>query len=149
MFSNVRCRSDDNFPGGITNGAAWYTARGSMQDWHYFDTNDFEVTIELSCEKWIDESDLEKHWNDNKYALISYLGQVHKGVRGIVLDSYSEKPISDAVIQVIGINHNITTYVHGDFWRLLTPGNYSLIISHPKYFTVPFYSYKLKLIYLI
>lgn len=134
MFNDIRCRSGDSFPGGITNGAAWYVARGSMQDWHYFDTNDFEVTIELSCDKWIDESDLVKYWNDNKYALLSYLGQVHKGVRGLVLDDFSQKPISDAVVQIIGINHNLTTYAHGDFWRLLTPGNYSLIISHPKYF---------------
>lgn len=47
-----------------------------MQDWNYLYTNDFEVTIELSCEKLVDPNKLFEYWNDNKYALISYLGQV-------------------------------------------------------------------------
>lgn len=51
-------------------------ARGSMQDWNYLNTNDFEVTIELSCEKLFDQVKLKDFWNENKYALLSYLGQV-------------------------------------------------------------------------
>lgn len=47
-----------------------------MQDWNYLKTNDFEVTIELSCEKIVDQSKLKSYWNDNKYALLSYIGQV-------------------------------------------------------------------------
>ena len=47
-----------------------------MQDWNYFFTNDLEVTIELSCQKLVDESTLEGFWDDNKYALLSYIGQV-------------------------------------------------------------------------
>lgn len=47
-----------------------------MQDWNYLMTNDFEVTIELSCEKIIDQSKLKDYWNENKYALLSYMGQV-------------------------------------------------------------------------
>jgi hypothetical protein len=46
-----------------------------MQDWNYLNTNDFEVTIEVSCEKIVDENRLRDYWNENKYALISYLGQ--------------------------------------------------------------------------
>jgi hypothetical protein len=47
-----------------------------MQDWSYLKTNNFEVTIEVSCSKKVNETELKKFWNDNKYALISYLGQV-------------------------------------------------------------------------
>lgn len=47
-----------------------------MQDWNYVKTNAFEVTIELSCEKIIDASKLKSYWNENKYALLSYMGQV-------------------------------------------------------------------------
>jgi hypothetical protein len=47
-----------------------------MQDWNYRKTNDFEVTIEVACQKVVDQAQLQEYWNDNKYALISYLGQV-------------------------------------------------------------------------
>ena len=47
-----------------------------MQDWNYFNTNDFEVTIELACEKTPSEDKLMGFWKDNKYAIFSYLGQV-------------------------------------------------------------------------
>ena len=48
-----------------------------MQDWNYLKTNDFEVTIELSCDKLVDESTLSQYWNENKHALLSFIGQVH------------------------------------------------------------------------
>ncbi|CAF0751945.1 unnamed protein product [Brachionus calyciflorus] len=135
MFKGIQCSITDKFQDGITNGAAWYAARGSMQDWNYLNTNNLEVTIELSCEKWIDESQLEKYWKANKYALFSYIGQIHKGVRGVVLDEYSNKPISNVTIQIVGNSHNTSTYIYGDFWRILTKGSYSLILSHPSYET--------------
>lgn len=47
-----------------------------MQDWNYLYTNDFDVTIELSCEKFVDKSKLKEYWDDNKYALIAFIGQV-------------------------------------------------------------------------
>ena len=47
-----------------------------MQDWNYYFTNSMEVTIELSCEKILDESFLSQYWSENKYSLFSYIGQV-------------------------------------------------------------------------
>jgi hypothetical protein len=57
---------------------------------------------------------------------------VLKGVKGFVKDSGSKTPIKDATIQVEGINHNVTSWTHGDYWRILEPGHYWLIFSHPK-----------------
>ena len=48
-----------------------------MQDWNYLNTNDFEVTIELSCEKLVDENKLNGFWNENKFSLLSFMGQVN------------------------------------------------------------------------
>lgn len=64
------------FKDGITNGADWYVIDGGMQDWSYAYTSDMEITIELGCEKYPDESSLKSYWNDNKGALLVYMTQV-------------------------------------------------------------------------
>ncbi|WP_369214565.1 M14 family zinc carboxypeptidase, partial [Escherichia coli] len=70
------CRGGDtNFgkEGGITNGAKWYSVRGGMQDFNYLSSNDFEITLELGCEKYTRESELENEWHRNKNALINFI----------------------------------------------------------------------------
>ena len=61
---------------GIVNGAVWYVADGTMQDWNYNYTGALAVTVELSCEKWVAEGSLRMYWEDNKYSLLAYIGQV-------------------------------------------------------------------------
>ena len=47
-----------------------------MQDWNYYKTNDFEVTIEVSCIKNPPKEKLIDYWTDNKFAIFSFIGQV-------------------------------------------------------------------------
>lgn len=133
MFKGKGLCVPSTFKNGIVNGAVWYVANGTMQDWNYVYTNDFEVTIELSCEKLVKESDLKNYWNDNKFSLLSYIGQVHKGVKGIIKDEHTKLPINKAIIQIEGINKNVTSYLYGDYWRLLVPGKYFIRVTHPDY----------------
>jgi len=132
--------------GGVTNGAAWYSVAGGLQDFNYLSSNDFEITLELGCEKYPPASELEEEWNKNRKALIEFIWLAHMGVKGMVLDSNSGKGIPNALVQVknitriskgsrmnVDIDHDITSVHDGDYWRLLTPGEYEITVSAPGY----------------
>ncbi|CAL1533608.1 unnamed protein product, partial [Lymnaea stagnalis] len=135
MHSGHPCPKQDSsyFRDGITNGASWYVVSGGMQDWNYGFTSCFELTIELSCDKFPFQKDLPKYWEANKDSLLVYMGQVHKGVRGFVMDKDSMSGIYNASITVTGINHTVRSASHGDYWRLLSPGTYTLTASAAGY----------------
>ncbi|KAJ8977281.1 hypothetical protein NQ317_015566 [Molorchus minor] len=120
--------------GGITNGAQWYSLQGGMQDFNYLSSNDFEITLELGCDKYPPKEVLEKEWQRNKEALLNYMWQTHIGIKGIIYDTVTKQGISNAVIHVKNItngrsndiHHDITSVYDGDYFRLLTPGTYKV-----------------------
>lgn len=60
--------------------------------------------------------------------------QVHRGIKGMVIDSKDGSGIPNATITVDTVNHPITSNVAGDYWRLLVPGKYHLTASAQGYF---------------
>ena len=46
-----------------------------MQDYNYVYGGCMELTLELSCCKYPYESELILFWNDNKQALLAFLGE--------------------------------------------------------------------------
>ncbi|KAG9460253.1 hypothetical protein GDO78_023071 [Eleutherodactylus coqui] len=71
------CHYDDFMRvGNIINGADWHTVPGSMNDFSYLHTNCFEVTVELSCDKFPHELELPTEWENNKESLLIYIEQV-------------------------------------------------------------------------
>ena len=123
LGSNL-CENDD-FPGGITNGAEWYVVKGGMQDFNYLFSNCFEITIEMSCCKYPLEDSIEDEWVANKESLLAYLESGHVGVKGIVKD-LKGNPMQKAKIMVEGIDKPILTTESGEYWRLLAPGSYRI-----------------------
>lgn len=125
--------------GGITNGAKWYSVSGGMQDFNYLATNAFEITLELSCDKFPDGKVLPQLWEDNRKALIEFIWMAHAGVKGFVTDTETGEPIQEAIVWVKNntdstpIKHPVTTWTTGDYYRLLTPGTYQVMVSAAGY----------------
>lgn len=117
----------DSFPGGITNGAAWYDVPGGMEDFNYLHSNCFEITMELSCCKYPWAKELNKEWELNKESLLQFMEATHSGIHGRCIDAETNEPIAQAFVYVEEIReHNITTDLNGQYWRLLSPGTYQV-----------------------
>ncbi|XP_070993793.1 probable carboxypeptidase X1 isoform X2 [Oncorhynchus clarkii lewisi] len=117
----------------IINGANWHTVQGSMNDFSYLHTNCFDVTVELSCDKFPHASELPIEWDNNKESLLIYMEQVHRGLKGVIRDKDTEAGIADAIIKVDDIDHHIRSVADGDYWRLLNPGEYEVTVSAEGY----------------
>lgn len=122
----------ETFPEGITNGAAWYSVTGGMQDWNYVFADVFEITLELSCTKYPKEIDLNQYWQDNRDALIQYIEETHRGVYGYVRSTIGN-PIQNAAIKINNNTHLSYAWKTGEFWKLLLPGRYNVTFEADGY----------------
>nr|XP_045606806.1 carboxypeptidase D-like isoform X3 [Procambarus clarkii] len=125
----------DNFPGGITNGANWYDVEGGMQDFNYVYGSCAEVTFELSCCKYPLASSLPLEWINNRESLMAFMETVHMGAKGVVKDADTGEALEGVLVSVAELNYNITTSNRGEYWRLLMPGNYTLVAKAVGYDT--------------
>ena len=80
------------------NGQVWYPVAGGMQDWNYFNTGAFEVTVELGCIKFPDEKYIQDYWEANREATLQFIEQTQIGVRGVVLD-HNGDPLQGAEVR--------------------------------------------------
>lgn len=67
---------NEKFPSGITNGAEWYVVTGGMQDFNYLQSNCFEITIEMGCDKFPNHTEIRNLWRQHRNPLLLYMEQV-------------------------------------------------------------------------
>ncbi len=124
-----------SFPQGITNGADWYVATGTLQDWSYDQTGCIDTTIEVSNTKWPSASTLVTFWNENREGMMHYVKAARYGINGVVTAGDTGNPL-EATVTITGNDKAVTTDgEHGDYYKLLDSGTYQLTFSAPGYIT--------------
>lgn len=113
---------------GITNGASWYEVSGGMQDWVYIAANCFEITVETNCDKFPFRDRLPYYWKRHQIPLIYYITLVHHTVHGFIFDEQTGLGIPNATISVNKRGKILRSYIYGDYWRPITPGEYEVEI---------------------
>lgn len=132
-LQNPTMYNSADFENGITNGAEWYHVSGGMQDWNYVWMGCKETTIEISHNKSGPESALDSLWNENRQSMINYLLEAREGVRGIVTDAESGNPVRASIMLAAITYVTYSSALHGEYFRILRPGTYSLTFSAPGY----------------
>ncbi len=123
------------FSQGITNGAAWYIANGTLQDWAYVVTGSLDVTIEYSNIKWPAAAGLDQLWDDNRDSFMHFIKSARYGVNGVVTAADTGQPLS-ATVTVAGNARSVQTDpAHGDYYKLLDTGTYDLTFAADGYET--------------
>lgn len=122
------------FQEGITNGAAWYPIYGGMQDWNYIHGGCFELTLEISDNKWPNAEELPMLWEYNKVSMLNLVASTVKaGIHGKIL-SASGQPLP-AAVEIKGINYTVKANdAFGDYHRMVAPGeSYEVTAITPGY----------------
>ncbi|MBR5255101.1 MAG: T9SS type A sorting domain-containing protein [Bacteroidales bacterium] len=121
---------------GITNGGDWYRIYGSRQDWQNYYTKAREITLEVSTTKTPSSNRLPLYWNYLKDGLIGFINNSLTGVEGVIKDITNQETISNATIEVLGIDFDsLFTYSNhqGYYFRPLLSGNYEIKIHSQGY----------------
>jgi len=98
-----------------------------MQDFNYWKYGCAEVTIEIACCKYPPASNLNTIWRENKNSLVEYLKYANRGVRGIVRFQTGEVA-QFVTIRVDDREPYFKTDKNGEYYRILLPGSYTLIL---------------------
>ncbi|CAN1235223.1 Carboxypeptidase SOL1 [Linum perenne] len=125
-----------NYPwDGTTDGR--YPIYGAMQDWNYIHAGCFELTLEVSDDKWPSIDEIPTIWEYNRMSLLNLAASVLKtGVHGRIFASDTGTPLP-GFITIKGINYTVkASRAFGDYHRLLVPGEkYEVIANVPGYKT--------------
>lgn len=137
VLSSFRQRQ---FPGGITNGAAWYPIYGGMGDWNYLMEHVYELTIEAGKTKWPNSKMLPGLFEDNRKSVLEFIKTTaFKGINGVVRTKNrngSKRALKGAKVYIDGLDSYVISTEKGQFYRPIAPGTYTVLIEKRGYNTV-------------
>jgi hypothetical protein len=137
--SSGKTYMDDLYSGtnkGVTQGYPWYEVEGGRQDYMNYFKHCREVTIELSSVKILSESQLDNHWKYNYISLLNFMEASLEGIRGIVTDACTGKPIRSKVTVTghdIDSSQVYSALPVGNYHRPIYKGTYNLQFSASGY----------------
>lgn len=126
---NPDMKNSDEFPGGITNGAAWYIVRGGMQDWSYVWFNDLQITVELSHTKWPSYSDIPTFYKNNRDSMLWYMKQVHRGAGFKFNRSNVAGTVEIAQTSPVAKNMGSYAFKGSEFYKVMPEGEYTFTVK--------------------
>ena len=123
---NPEMRNSDEFPQGVTNGAAWYVVRGGMQDWSYVWHNDLQITVELSHQKWPSYSEIPNFYRNNRDSMVYFMKQVHRGA-GFRIN----RPNVDGIVNIKSANRDLGNFAFkgSEFYKVMPDGDYMFTVQ--------------------
>ena len=108
----------------VTNGYDWYQTFGDLNDFSYGSSGGLDWTIELT--PGTQNFTIERSWSRSRESILSTLEWSLRGLRGVVTDTDTGKPLS-ARIRILEHDWPVfTDPAVGDYHRLLLPGSYSV-----------------------
>ncbi len=93
--------------------------------------------FELTKTKLMPESQFLTYWGYHREALISAFEQVLYGIRGVVTDSITGEGVPAKIVvndQTTDSSHFYSNMPHGDFYRPIFRGTYSLTFTSDEYY---------------
>jgi len=120
---------------GVTEGADWYYADGTRQDYMMYYQNCRETCIEISHDKLISSDDLPEFWSYNHQSLLGFIKEAIYGFNGTVKNENGD-PLN-AKIEIVGHDKDnsevYTDVAFGDYYRPIYPGTYNVTYSSEGY----------------
>jgi hypothetical protein len=124
----------------VTNGADWYIAIGTCQDWCYDTRGEIDTTIELSDNFEPPASQIDAIFEENRRSMLYQARQSGHGIRGLVTDAETGDPIY-ATISIPEIGKDVYTDPDvGDYHRMVESGTYTVVASAEGYPTQTVYN---------
>lgn len=62
-------------------------------------------------------------------SLLTWMQQAHRGIKGIVMDRLTGRPIENATLSILDRKNTFNTTKNGEYWKILLPGVYKLYVS--------------------
>ncbi|XP_077548436.1 carboxypeptidase M-like [Haemaphysalis longicornis] len=117
---------------GFSNGANFYRISGSLADYTYAYEGALPLSVYIGCCKFDDPRSLKGLFENNRRPLLKLLRHADMGVRGTVVNRRGE-PVAGALLTVQNRTIGFRTNPYGEFWRILLPGFYLLLVSADGY----------------